>query len=170
MPKMFGFLMKDLSKAFDWSDKKLPIAIIHTNGFDIKSIKFIDNYLARKKQDKNELIFQWVEWGSLWSTAGINIESPHHVRILYRRASQKLNIFLRYIFKSCALYELKSTKSNNEGIHLFSFWILSISFLFRYKNYKVRKNIEQLIHYFLSKEKCQIYLTIMRNMQHPGFM
>ena len=95
MPKMFGFLMKDLSKAFDWSDKKLPVAIIHTYGFDIKSIKFIDNYLARKKQDKNELIFQWVEWGSLWSTAGINIESPHHVRILYRKASQKLNVFLR---------------------------------------------------------------------------
>ena len=95
MSKMFGFLMKDLWKAFDWSDKKLPIAIIHTYGFDIKSIKFFDNYLARKKQDKNELIFQWVEWGSLWSTAGINIESSHHVRILYRKASQKLNIFLR---------------------------------------------------------------------------
>ena len=55
---VIGFLMTDISKAFDCIDHELLIAKMHGYGFDIKSLKFINSYLTGGKQsEKNKLIF-----------------------------------------------------------------------------------------------------------------
>ena len=46
----FGALMTDPSKAFDWLHHGLLIAKLDTYGFDIKSVKLIQQYLSNKKQ------------------------------------------------------------------------------------------------------------------------
>ena len=46
----FGALMKDLSKAFDSLHHELLIAKLDAYGFDIKSVKLIQQYLSNRKQ------------------------------------------------------------------------------------------------------------------------
>ena len=46
----FGALMTDLSKAFDCLHHELLIAKLDAYGFDIKSVKLIQQYLSNKKQ------------------------------------------------------------------------------------------------------------------------
>ena len=46
----FGAFMKDLSKAFDCLHHKLLIAKLDAYGFDIKSVKLIQQYLSNRKQ------------------------------------------------------------------------------------------------------------------------
>ena len=47
-----GILMTDLSKSFDCIDLKVLFVKIHAYGFDTKSLRFIDIYLAGRKQGK----------------------------------------------------------------------------------------------------------------------
>ena len=46
----FGALMTDLSKAFDCLRHELLIAKLDAYGFDIKSVKLIQQYLSNRKQ------------------------------------------------------------------------------------------------------------------------
>ena len=46
----FGAIMTNLSKAFDCLHNELSIAKLDANGFDIKSVKLIQQYLSNKKQ------------------------------------------------------------------------------------------------------------------------
>ena len=46
----FGALMTDLSKAFDCLHHELLIAKLDAYGFDIKSVKLIQQYLSNRKQ------------------------------------------------------------------------------------------------------------------------
>ena len=46
----FGALMADLSKAFDCLHNELLIAKLEACGFDIKSVKLIQQYLSNRKQ------------------------------------------------------------------------------------------------------------------------
>ena len=46
----FGTLMTDLSKAFDCLHHELLIAKLNAYGFDIKSMKLIQQYLSNRKQ------------------------------------------------------------------------------------------------------------------------
>ena len=46
----FGAIMTDLSKAFDCSYHELLIAKLDAYGFDIKSVKVIQQYLSNRKQ------------------------------------------------------------------------------------------------------------------------
>ena len=46
----FGALMTDLFKAFDSLYHELLIAKINAYGFDIKSVKLIEQYLSNRKQ------------------------------------------------------------------------------------------------------------------------
>ena len=48
--EVFGALMTDLSKAFDCLHHELLIAKLDTYGFDIKSVKLIQQYLSNRKQ------------------------------------------------------------------------------------------------------------------------
>ena len=47
---MFGALKTDLSKAFDCLHHELVIARLDAYGFDIKSVKLIQQYLSNRKQ------------------------------------------------------------------------------------------------------------------------
>ena len=47
---MVVLLMTELSKALNCIDQELLIADMHAYGFDIKSLKFIDSYLAGRKR------------------------------------------------------------------------------------------------------------------------
>ena len=46
----FGALMTDLSKAFDCLHHGLLIAKLDAYGFDVKSVKLIQQYLSNRKQ------------------------------------------------------------------------------------------------------------------------
>ena len=48
--RAFGALMTDLSKAFDYLHHELLIANLDAFGFDIKSVKLIQQYLSNRKQ------------------------------------------------------------------------------------------------------------------------
>lgn len=59
-----GLMTTDLSKVFNSIDHELLIAKRHVYGFDIKSFKFIDCYLAgRKRRVKITLSFS--EWSEI---------------------------------------------------------------------------------------------------------
>ena len=47
---MFGAFMTDLSKAFDCLHHELLIAKPDANGFDLKSMRLIQQYLSNRKQ------------------------------------------------------------------------------------------------------------------------
>ena len=67
-------LIKDLAKAFDCIDHELLIAKMHAYGFDIKSLKFIDSYLARRKQ-RVKINSSFSKWSEVlpWGPSRINI-------------------------------------------------------------------------------------------------
>ena len=48
--RMFGALLTDLSKAFDWLPQDIIIAKLNAHGFDMKALNFIYNYLRNRKQ------------------------------------------------------------------------------------------------------------------------
>ena len=48
--RVFGALMTDLSKVFDCLHHELLIAKLDAYGFDIKSVKLIQQYLSNRKQ------------------------------------------------------------------------------------------------------------------------
>ena len=52
--------MTDLSKSFDCIDLKVLFVKIHAYGFDTKSLRFIDIYLAGRKQGKRISIEYWI--------------------------------------------------------------------------------------------------------------
>ena len=58
-----GFLKRDLSKAFDCTDHGLLIAKMDVYGFDVKSLKFSDSYLGRRKERVkiNSSFSEWSE-------------------------------------------------------------------------------------------------------------
>ena len=47
---MFGELLNDLSKAFDCLLRDIFIAKLNAYWFDLKTLKFVDNYLRNRKQ------------------------------------------------------------------------------------------------------------------------
>ena len=49
----FGALMTDLSKAFDCLHHELLIAKLDAYGFDIKSVKIIQQYISNRKKGLN---------------------------------------------------------------------------------------------------------------------
>ena len=53
----FGALMTDLSKAFDYLHHELLIAKLEAYGFDIKSVKLIQQYLSNRKQRVCDLFY-----------------------------------------------------------------------------------------------------------------
>ena len=48
--KMFGALLTDLSKAFDFLDHELLIAKLSAHGFSLTALKLVHNYLSNRKQ------------------------------------------------------------------------------------------------------------------------
>ena len=48
--KVFGILLTDLSKAFDYLDHELPIGKLNAYGFSLTALKLIDNHLSNRKQ------------------------------------------------------------------------------------------------------------------------
>ena len=56
-----------------------------------------------------------------------NFRFDDHVASLCKKASQTLNFVIcgAYPYKSCVIYGACTTQINNEGIPLFSVWILS---------------------------------------------
>ena len=69
----FGALMTDLYKAFDCLHHELLAAKLDAYGFDIKSVKLIQQYLSNKKQriKVGNTYSSW-KWNSLWNSTGIN--------------------------------------------------------------------------------------------------
>ena len=45
---MFGVLLKDLSKAFDYLDHELLIAKLNAYGFSLTALKQVHNYLLNR--------------------------------------------------------------------------------------------------------------------------
>ena len=58
-------LITDLAKTFDCIDHELLTAKLHAYGFDIKSLKFIDSYLAGRKQ-KVKTNASFSKWGEVY--------------------------------------------------------------------------------------------------------
>ena len=48
--KVFGALLTDLFKAFDWLDHELLIAKLNAYGFSLPALRLINNYLSNWKQ------------------------------------------------------------------------------------------------------------------------
>ena len=77
----FGALMTDLSKAFDCLHHELLIAKLDVYGFDIKSVKLIQQYLSNRKQMVNvgnaysswKDIFHGIPQGSILGPLVFNI-------------------------------------------------------------------------------------------------
>ena len=69
----FGALMTDLSKAFDCLHHELLIAKLDAYGFDIKSVKLIQQYLSNRKQ-RVKVGNTYSSWKDifLWNSTGIN--------------------------------------------------------------------------------------------------
>ena len=47
---MFGALLTDLSRAFDFLNHELIIAKLNAYGFSLTALKLVHNYLSNKKQ------------------------------------------------------------------------------------------------------------------------
>ena len=47
---MFGALLTDLSRAFDFLNHELIIAKLNAYGFSLTALKLVHNYLSKKKQ------------------------------------------------------------------------------------------------------------------------
>ena len=60
-------LMTHLSIVFDCNDHELLIAKMHAYGFDIKSLKFINSYLAGRKQ-RVKVKSSFSEWSDMYIT------------------------------------------------------------------------------------------------------
>ena len=59
--KAFGVLPTDLSKAFDCLDHELLIAKLNTYGISLPALKFIHDYLSRRKQ-RTKINCSYSEW------------------------------------------------------------------------------------------------------------
>ena len=69
-----GILITNLSKAFDCIDCKLLIAKMHAYGLDTESLKFIDNYLAGRKQSSVDTF--WSKTFNILGTAAFHSTEP----------------------------------------------------------------------------------------------
>ena len=58
----FDALMTDVSKAFDCLHHELLIAKLDAQGFDIKSVKLIQQYLSNRKQRVNPFLVDVPNW------------------------------------------------------------------------------------------------------------
>ena len=61
---MFGALLTDLSKAFDWLPRDIIIAKLNAYGFDIKALNFIYDHLRNRKQ-RRKIDNAYSSWQSI---------------------------------------------------------------------------------------------------------
>ena len=61
--KMFGALLTDSSKPFDWIDEEILIAKLNSYGFSLTVLKLVHNYLSNRKQrtKTNSSHSSWLE-------------------------------------------------------------------------------------------------------------
>ena len=97
--------MTDISKAFDNTNEKLLIILMHTCCFDIESLKFIGSYLIRRKQ-KLKIKSSFAEWREVYSRVPKDISIYIYIdRYRYIHISISMSISLSlYIYIHIYIY------------------------------------------------------------------
>ena len=74
--KIFGILLTDLSKAFDFLSHELLLAKLHAYGFSISALRLIYSYIANRKQrTKINFELQFLGRNPFWRSSRINIRT-----------------------------------------------------------------------------------------------